>query len=93
MAEKYAKDGLVVLGLTADSDAAAVRKYATDQGAKHRILLEPDLEVEGAYEIGPYPSSLIVDREGRRSELHVGWEAGDDELLEGQVRAALGLPK
>lgn len=82
-----------MLGLTADPDADAVRKYAADQGAKHRILLEPDVGIEGDYEITYYPSSLVVDREGRRSELHVGWEAGDDEVLEAQVRGALGLPK
>lgn len=83
----------MVLGLTADEDTAAVRKYATEQGARHRILLEPDLEVEGAYGIEYYPSSLIVDREGRRSDLHVGWEEGDEDVFEAQVRVALGLPK
>jgi len=50
---------------------------------------EDDSEVvEGVFQIWGYPSSFIVDREGRIMYYHLGFDEGDEKVIEEEV---LGL--
>ena len=39
-----------------------------------------------------FPTSFLIDRDGRVMHVHVGFEAGDEKELESQIRELLGLP-
>ncbi|VVB58353.1 Thiol-disulfide oxidoreductase ResA [Candidatus Anstonella stagnisolia] len=81
--EKYAKDGLVVIGVhTPEFDfeknysnvQAAVEKF----GIKYPVVLDSDYATWGAYQNNYWPHDYLIDANGRVRFDHIG-EGGYDE--------------
>ena len=71
--KKYAQDGLVVVGISVDTDGTApVRKFVKDFGMNYTVVMADDT-VQDAY--GPlqgYPTTFIIDRDGRIRDKKLG---------------------
>ncbi len=63
--KKYAADGLVVVGVSVDTDGVIpVRKFVKDFGINYTIVMADD-NIQDAF--GPlqgYPTTFIIDRDG-----------------------------
>ena len=63
--KKYASDGLVVIGVSVDTDGTGpVKKFVKDFGINYRIVMADD-DIQNSY--GPllgYPTTFIIDRDG-----------------------------
>jgi peroxiredoxin len=67
-----------------DESAAAVISFAEELELDFPLLLDPGGEVQRLYRVIGYPTSVILDREGRISAYHIGILAKSqlDEYLE-----------
>jgi peroxiredoxin len=67
------KEGIQVLGVSADEDEAALRRFVADHGLTFPILRDPGgREAAGAYRTTGYPETFVIDPAGRIKEHHVG---------------------
>ena len=62
--QQHKTDGLVVVGVDLQEDAATVRSFATEFGMKYPVLLDPHGQTIGPYRITGPPTSVLIDREG-----------------------------
>jgi len=56
--------GVVVLGVAADEDPVAVRRFVRSSKLAFEVLLDPAGAVGTQYGITGYPETFVVDREG-----------------------------
>lgn len=62
--ERYAEEGLAILGVIFDDDPEAARRYMARAGATWPALVDPDELVATAYKVNVPPLSFFVDPEG-----------------------------
>lgn len=90
---KYASQGLVVLGVTADdAPKDEIRKVIAKTGADYQILLKDD-KVEKAYgDVSYLPSSFYVGRDGKIVEQTAGIAgAASKDEIEATIKKALEM--
>ena len=87
--DKYAPRGFVVIGFDVDDPAPAIRSFAAELGMDYPVLVGADRDdVMEAY--GPpvgFPTSFIIDREGKICFSHTGF--APQETFEREIQALL----
>lgn len=63
---------VVVIGINMQENAAQVREFAEQYGAKFPILIDPKAEAAEAYRVLGLPSSYFIDQQGVLREQHFG---------------------
>jgi peroxiredoxin len=84
--DKYRASGFVLLGVNIDQDAGQAKAYAQRLGLKFPILLDADKKVSKLYDVGSMPSTVLIDRDGRVRQVHLGYREGLEETYEKQIR-------
>ncbi len=85
--KRYAKKGLVVLGLSVDQDAAAPAQFAAANGINYPVLMA-NAATKAAYGgIRGIPTTFVVGRKGFIYKKYVG--AVDAATFEADVKALL----
>jgi len=76
-------EGLEVVGVSVDaSDPESVARFARDQGARFPILHDPSEEVARRFATAAWPTTFVIDREGRQVYGIVGaWDWAAPETL------------
>lgn len=96
ISEKYADQGLVVLGVntTFQDDPAKVAQFVRDQNISYRVLLDPEGDASQKYPSRLMPTSYLIDRNGKVVYTKVGEvdEATLDEQVQSLVRAQASTP-
>jgi thiol-disulfide isomerase/thioredoxin len=64
IAEKYAKDGVKLIGVCTSGDADKMPTIVADKGAKYPNAFAADDQVEKDWPVQWYPTYAVVDREG-----------------------------
>jgi peroxiredoxin len=64
--------GFVVLGIDFDESADLVNGFRDELGLSFPLLLDPGGEVQELYRVRGYPTTVILDREGRILNYHIG---------------------
>jgi cytochrome c biogenesis protein CcmG/thiol:disulfide interchange protein DsbE len=86
---QYGKDGLVIIGYSADDEAPKARAFATEYKMNYPVLLGLGREdVQDAY--GPIwgiPASFIISRDGRVCQKHLG--IAPKAVFEKEIKALL----
>ncbi len=91
--QSYKNKGLTVVAVERSRDTARARKLIADNTLTYHFLEngEGDAEVvRKVFGVTTFPTSFLIDREGRVLYVHVGFEAGDEKHLEEQIRGLLG---
>ena len=105
LAETYAKAGrkdVVIVAVSQDrepEDKSSVRKLVEDlidskkwtlaKGPISRVALDPDQLVGDAFKIQALPTLFLLDAKGVVQAVHVGYEEGIGQTLEGEINALL----
>ena len=81
--ERDRENGLIVLGVNFDEPAADVRLFGQELELSFPLLLDPGAGVQRLYRVRGYPSTFVVDREGKLVAEHIGLmsESQFDEYL------------
>ena len=77
--QKYAKDGLVIVGVSVDQDSAAkVKKWVDANKVSYTIVMQDD-DVTAAFGgMDAIPTTFLIDRDGNIRDKKVGEEATAD---------------
>jgi peroxiredoxin len=70
--EKYAAQGLVVLSVSIDEDAQAVRDYASRVGLTYTQVADPSTTIASRYHILGIPTHYFISPDGVIKEVRLG---------------------
>jgi len=90
--EKYKDQGFEIIAVDGKRDTERATKFIAENGLTYTMLEngEGDEEVAGAlYKVRAYPSSFLIDRNGKVMYFHLGFEPGDEVQLEEQIQSLL----
>lgn len=90
MQQKYADDGLVVIAVNLDNEAADAQKFLQQYPAKFTISYDHERQLVREYAVEAMPSSFLIDRDGSIIERHLGFKSGKTDEYEAAIVAALG---
>ena len=86
MHDKYADEGLVIVGVNTDSDAAAAQHFLETTPADFQIAYDPERELARAYGVVAMPSSYVFGRDGELKARHLGFLLSKREEYESVIR-------
>ncbi len=84
--ESSKDQGLVILGIDFDEPADLVASFGDELGLTFPLLLDPGGKVQQQYKVRGYPTTVILDREGRIQSYHIG--VLTDSQLDGYMQIA-----
>ena len=90
--ETYRDQGFEVVAVEAFRDTKQATKFTEDKGLSFTLLengAEDAEVVSSMFGVYAFPTSLLVDREGRVMYAHVGFELGDEQKLEEEIKSLL----
>ena len=82
--------GLTILGIDFDESAELVTAFGKELGLSFPLLLDPGGRIQELYKVRGYPTTVVLDREGRISAYHIGILS--ESQLEGYLENAGLLP-
>ena len=91
LSDKHRQDGLAVLGLLFDpkSDDEGARRYLDEVGVRYPTMRATVETLRGWGGIGMFPTTFLIDREGKIVRRYVGTSPAQIEGLMADVDAAL----
>jgi peroxiredoxin len=79
--ERYKDEGFEVIAVEAKRDTERATTFIEEKGLTYTML-------ENAEE-DSFPSTFLIDRDGKVMFFHLGFEAGDEEHLEEEINTLL----
>lgn len=89
MHNKYADDGLVVVGINVDAEYADAQRFLDSYPVDFAIKFDPEGTLAQQFSVSGMPNSYLYGRDGELLATHVGFTTGDAEPLERRIRKAL----
>jgi len=89
MHEKYADDGLVIIGVNVDKERADASGFLQEYPARFRISYDPEGKLAEQYGVEGMPSSFIIGRDGQLMKRHLGFKVRKQQEYEAAIVAAL----
>ena len=86
--ETYKDQGFEVVAVDGKRDTERATKFIEEKGLTYTMLenAEEDEEIVGSiFKVRSFPSSFLIDRDGKVMFFHLGFEAGDEEHLEEEI--------
>ncbi len=87
--EKYAAQGLVIVGVNIDSSSKKMNKFLKGTPVSFRIVHDRKLVVANRYEPETMPTSYLIGKDGTLRHVHEGFGKGDAGALEERLKALL----
>jgi thiol-disulfide isomerase/thioredoxin len=81
--------GLVVVAISVDDDAAAIERFLTELPLALTIVHDHDDALAEAWSPPEMPTTFVIDRAGRLVSVHAGYRSGEGERLREEVTAWL----
>jgi peroxiredoxin len=90
--ERYKDEGFEVIAVEAKRDTERATTFIEEKGLTYTMLenAEEDAEIVGSlFKVRSFPSTFLIDRDGKVMFFHLGFEAGDEEHLEEEINTLL----
>lgn len=87
--QEHRADGLIVLGIDFDEPIELVQSFGDEFGLTFPLLLDPGGQVQQLYRVRGYPTSVLLDREGKVAYYKIGI-LSEQELGEALEQAGVG---
>ena len=90
--EKYRDQGFEVIAIETKGQTERATKFIEENGLTYTMLKNGDGEAEVAsttFNVIYHPSSFLINRDGKVMYYHLGFEAGDEEHLEEEIKTLL----
>ncbi len=89
--EQYNDQGLEIVAVEAMHDTERATKFIEKTGLTYTLLEdhEEDGIVGNLFNVHSFPTSYVIDREGRVMYFHLGFEEGDEKEIEEQIKTLL----
>lgn len=89
--QKYKDKGLVVIGVSVDSDHDKAQALAKSLKLSFQSTHDGDHAIAEQFDPPRMPSSYVIDAKGVVRHVHEGFRAGDEAAIEREIRALLKL--
>lgn len=89
MQEKYEAQGLVIVGVNMDAEAADAEKFLHEFPANFQIIKDPSGELAKKFDVIAMPSSYVIDRNGQIVERHLGFKVKRQGEYESLIQSVL----
>ncbi len=73
MQQKYADQGLAVVGVNLDTDKALAEAFLSQIPAQFHVRFNPEGDVAKSFDLMGMPSSFVFNRQGKLVQTHVGF--------------------
>jgi len=86
--QKYKDQGFRVVAIESQRDTEAARKFIEENQLTYTFLEDreaDDQKVVPKLTTGSFPTSYLINREGKVIFAHVGFDEGDEEKIEKEV--------
>ncbi|UCH83239.1 MAG: TlpA family protein disulfide reductase [Candidatus Latescibacterota bacterium] len=85
--KKYGEKGLSVIAIEAVRDTERAKSFIDENELSYHLLENDENNdvVRETFGVRSFPTSFLIDDEGRIMYCHVGFEAGDEEQLEKEI--------
>ena len=84
--KRYAPLGFTMLGVNVEEDSSAADRFLQGLPVSFPVLYDRENEVSKLYEVIAMPSSVLVGRDGRVRYIHHGYEPGNENDYQDQIR-------
>jgi len=90
--EQYADRGFEVVAVEGKGQDDRAQQFIADNGLTYTFVKgadsDPDV-VRDLYQVQLFPTSMLIDREGRVMYYHLGFEAGDETKMAAEIEKLL----
>jgi len=90
---EYRDEGLITIAISTDDARLEknVKPFIQGRDYKFKVLLDPDKKAYQAFHVVSIPMTFIIDENGKIVYTHLGFNAGDEEIIKDEILKALGL--
>jgi len=91
--KKYKDQGLSVIAIEARRDRKGAVEFISENNLSYIFLENGENEdevVNKQFGVSGFPTSYLVDADGKIMFAHLGFEEGDEEKIEEEIRRLLG---
>ncbi len=92
MHEKYADEGLVIVGVNLDMERADAEQFLQEYPARFAILYDDNQHLAKQFEVVAMPSSYVIGRNGKVIARHMGFKVKQQDEYESVIVDALKEP-
>ena len=92
--QKYQEQGVQVVAIESERDTERAVEFIAENDLTYHLLEDyegDDNVLASKLEIFGFPTSYLVDREGRILYSHIGFEEGDEVQLEEEIKRLLSM--
>lgn len=89
MHDKYASDGLVIIGVNVDQEPASAAKFLQEFPASFQISYDTNGILAKKFDVQGMPSSFVIGRNGKTRARHLGFKVRRQNEYEAAIVAAL----
>lgn len=89
----YGPQGFTVLSVSVDESrlSSQVKTIAKTKGVTYPVLLDTETSVVSQYNPSKtVPYAVLIDREGQIIKIHSGYNPGDEQVIEAELKELLG---
>lgn len=89
MNDKYAKDGLVIIGVNVDKETESAAEFLQKFPAKFKINYDTNAVIAKDFGVQGMPTSFVIGRDGKTKAQHLGFKVRRQDEYEAAIVAAL----
>ena len=89
MRDKYAADGLVIVGVNLDIERAEADRFLAQYPADFDVYFDVDKQLARQFEVTAMPSSYVIGRDGELVARHLGFQVRKQAEYESIIAEAL----
>jgi len=89
MKSRYARDGLVVIGVNVDAEHADAERFMRAVRIDFDVVFDPSGELAQRFKVQGMPSSFVFDRAGKLVESRIGFRDTQKSDHEADIRRLL----
>ncbi len=84
--KKYKKFGFTILAVNVDEDSTLANQFLSDMDITFPILYDNTNKVSELYNVEAMPTTVIIDRNGKKRFLHLGYQPGFEEHYRDEIK-------
>jgi len=89
MHQKYADEGLVIIGVNLDADRSEAMKFLEEYPPKFNIYYDESKDLAREFGVVAMPSSFVIGRDGEIAKKHFGFKVKKQDEYESAIVDAL----
>ena len=87
--KKYQKFGFTILAVNVDEDSADADRFLDAVPVTFPILYDNESRISELYEVDAMPTTIMIDRDGKRRYMHRGYKPGYEDDYAKQVKTLI----